>query len=175
MVASSKHANICALADGSHLARVATRRRFPGPTLSRAVPTPTWLRAALPRSFGPCPVSSLTSLHSPISSPHSPSCLPGAKASEAAAHSLAGHAAAALGIGESADDVLADARASAMEAGECPACRGRRRRIRRHVRRRAWSRSRGPRTDRHYRVPVLVWQFQVMSLHSQHAAVKYPS
>ena len=35
MVAASKHANICALADGSHLANVATRRRFPGRSQGR--------------------------------------------------------------------------------------------------------------------------------------------
>ena len=76
MVASSKHVSICALADGSHLAKVATRRRFPGPALSRAFPTPTGRSAASPLLFALWPVSSRSSLHSPIISSHSPSCPP---------------------------------------------------------------------------------------------------
>ena len=45
-VASSNCDNMRALADGSHLANVATRLHFPGPTRSRAPPTPTGTAAS---------------------------------------------------------------------------------------------------------------------------------
>ena len=65
MVASSKCDSMCALADGSHLANVATRRHFPGPTRSRALPTPTGAAApaAIPLLSTP-PLLSPSSLHS---------------------------------------------------------------------------------------------------------------
>ena len=58
---------MCARADGSHLAKVATRRHFPGPTRSRALPTPTAVAVASP----PLLLSpSSLSLHTLIIAPH---------------------------------------------------------------------------------------------------------